>query len=63
MSAIWARFISIWCSFNHIALGQPVIFLEYIPHLRQHFVNPAVVEGGVYKTPRGSGLVRRFGGA
>ena len=42
--------------FNHIALGQPVIFLEYIPHLRQHFVNPAIVEGGVYKTPEVPGL-------
>jgi len=42
--------------FNHIALGQPVVFLEYIPHLRQHFVNPAIVEGGVYKTPEVPGL-------
>jgi L-fuconate dehydratase len=42
--------------FNHIALGQPVIFLEYIPHLRHHFVNPAIVEGGVYKTPEVPGL-------
>ena len=38
--------------FNHIALGQPVIFLEYIPHLRRHFVNPAIVEGGFYRTPQ-----------
>ncbi len=22
--------------FNHIALGQEVLFLEYIPHLRDH---------------------------
>ena len=42
--------------FNHIALGQPVIFLEHIPHLRQHFANPAIVEGGVYKTPEVPGL-------
>ena len=42
--------------FNHIALGQPVIFLEYIPHLRQQFVNPARVEGGFYKTPETPGL-------
>jgi L-fuconate dehydratase len=42
--------------FNHIALGQPVIFLEYIPHLRQQFVNPARVEGGFYKTPEIPGL-------
>jgi L-fuconate dehydratase len=42
--------------FNHIALGQPVIFLEYIPHLRQQFANPARVEGGFYKTPETPGL-------
>jgi len=42
--------------FNHIALGLPVIFLEYIPHLREHFVNPACVEGGFYKTPEVAGL-------
>ena len=42
--------------FNHIALGIPVVFLEYIPHLREHFVHPARVEGGVYKTPEAPGL-------
>lgn len=42
--------------FNRIALGQPVIFLEYIPHLRQQFANPARVEGGFYKTPETPGL-------
>jgi L-fuconate dehydratase len=25
--------------FNHIALGHQKLFLEYIPHLRQHFVH------------------------
>jgi L-fuconate dehydratase len=42
--------------FNHIALGQPLIFLKYIPHLRQQFANPARVEGGFYKTPETPGL-------
>jgi L-fuconate dehydratase len=42
--------------FNHIALAHPVLFLEYIPHLREHFVNPARVEGGVYRTPEDPGL-------
>lgn len=42
--------------FNHIAVEQPVIFLEYIPHLREHFVHPARVEGGFYKTPEIPGL-------
>ena len=41
--------------FNHIALGQEVVFLEYIPHLREHFVHPAVVREGVYQTPQEAG--------
>ncbi|MEO0562209.1 MAG: enolase C-terminal domain-like protein, partial [Chloroflexota bacterium] len=38
--------------FNHIGLGHEVVFLEYIPHLRQHFTNPADVRDGVYVTPQ-----------
>ncbi|MGC3958479.1 MAG: enolase C-terminal domain-like protein [Verrucomicrobiota bacterium] len=38
--------------FNHIAVGHDVIFLEHIPHLREHFVHPCRVEGGVYRTPQ-----------
>lgn len=38
--------------FNHIALGHAVHFLEYIPHLREQFCQPAVVEGGRYLTPQ-----------
>jgi L-fuconate dehydratase len=38
--------------FNHIGLGHEAIFLETIPHLSEHFVEPAVVERGVYRTPR-----------
>lgn len=38
--------------FNRIALGHEVVFLEYIPHLREHFVHPCRVEGGVYQTPQ-----------
>jgi L-fuconate dehydratase len=38
--------------FNHIAMGHPVVLLEYIPHLRRHFAHPAQVEGGVYATPQ-----------
>jgi len=38
--------------FNHIALGHDVFFLEHIPHLRDHFVHPCRVEGGVYQTPQ-----------
>jgi L-fuconate dehydratase len=36
--------------FNHIAMGHEVVFLECIPHLRSHFVNPAHIENGVYVT-------------
>jgi L-fuconate dehydratase len=41
--------------FNHIVLGQEALFLEYIPHLRDHFVHPAVVDDGVYKIPQEPG--------
>ena len=41
--------------FNHIALGHEIIFLEYIPHLRERFTQPARVEGGVYITPQEPG--------
>jgi L-fuconate dehydratase len=37
--------------FNHIALGHEALFLETIPHLREHFVHPARVENGTYVTP------------
>ena len=42
--------------FNHIALGHEPLFLEHIPHLREYFVHPAHVEGGVYRTPQEPGL-------
>lgn len=41
--------------FNHIALDHEKVFLEYIPHLREHFVHPAQVEGGIYRTPQEPG--------
>jgi L-fuconate dehydratase len=41
--------------FNHIAMGHEALFLEYIPHLRDQFLHPAIVEGGVYKTPLNAG--------
>jgi L-fuconate dehydratase len=41
--------------FNHIAMGHDVIFLEHIPHLREHFVHPVRVEDGVYCTPQQPG--------
>ena len=41
--------------FNHIAAGHPALFLEYIPHLAQHFVHPADVRNGRYATPREPG--------
>lgn len=42
--------------FNHIGLDLPKLFLEYIPHLRSHFVNPAQVTHGVYVTPHAPGI-------
>jgi L-fuconate dehydratase len=41
--------------FNHIALAHEVLFLEHIPHLRDHFVFPALVADGCYKTPQEPG--------
>ena len=41
--------------FNHIALADEVFFLEHIPHLKQHFVFPARVEGGFYAVPQEPG--------
>jgi L-fuconate dehydratase len=38
--------------FNHIARGHKAAFLECIPHLQPHFVNPAHIENGVYVTPQ-----------
>jgi L-fuconate dehydratase len=41
--------------FNHIAVGHDVVFLEHIPHLREHFVHPCHVAGGFYQTPQEPG--------
>lgn len=41
--------------FNHIALNHEAVFLEYIPHLRKYFVEPAVVAAGRYRTPERPG--------
>jgi L-fuconate dehydratase len=41
--------------FNRVALDHDAIFLEHIPHLRAHFVLPAHVEGGYYRTPQEPG--------
>ena len=41
--------------FNHIALEHQALFLECIPHLREHFVHPARVENGVYVTAQAPG--------
>jgi L-fuconate dehydratase len=41
--------------FLRIALGNELLFLEHIPHLRPHFVFPAELEGGRYRTPQEPG--------
>jgi L-fuconate dehydratase len=41
--------------FMHVAVGNEPLFLEYIPHLRSHFVFPAELEGGRYRTPQEAG--------
>ncbi len=41
--------------FNRVAVGHDEVFLEYIPHLRDHFVEPAQVEDGRYRVPTAPG--------
>lgn len=41
--------------FNRIALNHEVVFLEHIPHLKDHFRAPVEVNSGVYRTPREPG--------
>jgi L-fuconate dehydratase len=41
--------------FNHVALANELVFLEYIPHLRDRFVHPAQVHEGRYLTPQEPG--------
>jgi L-fuconate dehydratase len=41
--------------FNHIAIGHPEEFLEYIPHLSSHFVHPVDLRDGRYQTPQEAG--------
>ncbi|MGC9450706.1 MAG: enolase C-terminal domain-like protein [Oceanipulchritudo sp.] len=41
--------------FNHIGLEHEALFLETIPHLAKHFVEPAIVREGVYQTPQNPG--------
>src|SRR5271155_4786011 len=48
--------------FNHIAIGHEALFLECIPHMREHFVHPARIEGGVYVTPQTPGSTSDFVG-
>jgi L-fuconate dehydratase len=41
--------------FNHIAMGHEALFLEHIPHLKQHFLHPIKIDKGVYITPQEPG--------
>jgi L-fuconate dehydratase len=41
--------------FNRIALGHEALFLECIPHLQPHFVNPTQIQDGVRVTPEAPG--------
>lgn len=41
--------------FNHLVLGHEALFLEHIPHLKEHFLHPAIVEEGVYRVPEIAG--------
>jgi L-fuconate dehydratase len=49
--------------FNHVAMGHRAAFLECIPHLQRHFVNPARIENGVYVTAQAPGASAELKGA
>jgi L-fuconate dehydratase len=51
--------LAVWQS---IRLGVEPYHLEYIPHLREHFVTPIRVEGGRYQLPRVPGSSTRLVG-
>jgi len=42
--------------FNHISLDHPVLLLEHIPHLREHFKFPVTIENARYITPVEPGM-------
>lgn len=46
--------------FNHISVGHPATFLEYIPHLAKYFTDPAIVEDGKYRLPQTPGASSDF---
>ena len=56
MWEIWGKFTSTWSCSITWRLAIAVVFLEHIPHLRKHFVYPAVVENGKYVTAQEPGL-------
>jgi L-fuconate dehydratase len=41
--------------FNHIALAHEALFLEYIPHLQDKFLNPVCIQNGKYLVPQTAG--------
>lgn len=42
--------------FNHIAMDHEAIFLEHIPHLKEHFKHPVQIIDGYYKVPQDAGM-------
>ena len=42
--------------FNHVAIGHEALFLEHIPHLRNHFMHPATIKNGHYMVPQQPGM-------
>ena len=42
--------------YNHIGMGHDALFLEHIPHLKQHFKYPVNIVDGKYQTPQEPGM-------
>ena len=46
--------------FNHISVGHPALFLEYIPHLAKYFKDPVIIRDGKYVVPQTPGSTSDF---
>jgi L-fuconate dehydratase len=42
--------------FNHVSMGHEAIFLEHIPHLKDHFLHPVQIIDGYYQVPKEAGM-------
>jgi L-fuconate dehydratase len=46
--------------YNHIGMGHEALMLEQIPHLKDKFKHPCIVENGFYQIPQEAGISSDF---